>query len=81
MATIRLSSKGQILIPRSIRTANHWTTGQEFDVEMTPDGILLRPKSPFPPTTVDEVAGCLQYDGPTKTLDDMEQGLLTSSPA
>jgi len=76
MTTIRLSSKGQVIIPQSIRAANHWTTGQEFSIEMTQDGILLRPKSPFPRTTVDEVAGCLKYDGPAKTLADMEQGLM-----
>jgi len=76
MTTIRLSSKGQVIIPRAIRAANRWMTGQEFSIEITQDGILLRPKSPFPPTTVNEVAGFLQYDGPAKTQDEMEQGLM-----
>jgi len=29
----------------------------------------------FPPTTLDEVAGCLHYNGPPKTLMDMEDAI------
>ena len=46
METTRLSSKGQIIIPKAIRQAYKWPVGQEFLVEQTEQGILLRPKSP-----------------------------------
>ena len=31
--------------------------------------------SPFPVTTLDEVAGCLATTGPAKTLDEMNEGV------
>ena len=65
MATdiIRLSSKGQLVIPKAIRHSHGWDSGQQSTVEVTKDGILLRPASPFPVSTVEKVAGCLGYQG------------------
>jgi AbrB family looped-hinge helix DNA binding protein len=74
-ATTRLSSKGQVIIPKSIRQSYRWAIGQEFTVEDTGEGVLLRPKSSFPRTTVEEVAGCLKYSGPPKTLEEMEDAI------
>lgn len=71
----RLSSKGQVIIPKTLRETYHWVIGQEFIVEDTGNGILLRPKSPFPRTMVEEVAGCLNYTGQPKTLEDMEDAI------
>ena len=73
--TTRLSSKGQVIIPKTIRETYRWAMGQEFIVEDTGEGILLRPKSPFPQTTVEEVAGCLKYGGPERTLKQMEDAI------
>jgi AbrB family looped-hinge helix DNA binding protein len=71
----RLSSKGQVIIPRSIRQARRWTIGQEFVVEETGEGVLLRPQSSLPTTRLSEVVACLKYPGPTKTLEDMEDAI------
>jgi len=60
MATTRLSTKGQIILPKDIRTARAWGPGTEFTVEETTDGILLRPARRFPATSLDEVAGCMR---------------------
>ena len=30
METTRLSSKGQVIIPKTLRDAHHWLAGQEF---------------------------------------------------
>jgi AbrB family looped-hinge helix DNA binding protein len=59
METTRLSTKGQIILPKNIRTSRAWGPGTEFTVEETGDGILLRPAVRFPETSIDEVAGCL----------------------
>jgi AbrB family looped-hinge helix DNA binding protein len=75
MEITRLSSKGQIIIPKSIRNNNQWVIGQEFTIEDTTEGILLRPKSPFPRTHVEDVAGCLKYTGAPKTIEDMEEAI------
>jgi AbrB family looped-hinge helix DNA binding protein len=73
--TTRLSSKGQIIIPKSVRDAHGWTSGTEFAVEVTGEGILLRPKPAFEPTSLDAVAGCLEYAGPSLTVDDMARSI------
>lgn len=72
METTKLSSKGQVVLPSSIRTARKLQPGAEFSVEDTPEGVLLRPLKPFPATRVDEVFGSAGYRGPAKTLAQME---------
>ncbi|MFP5381230.1 MAG: AbrB/MazE/SpoVT family DNA-binding domain-containing protein [Gammaproteobacteria bacterium] len=75
METTRLSSKGQVILPKSVRESHHWLPGTEFMVEDTPDGVLLRPAKSFPPTRLEEVIGCTAYKGPAKTLQDMEDAI------
>lgn len=75
MNTTRLSSKGQIIIPKSIRDEYQWTAGVEFFVIDTADGILLKPKRPFPPQSLNNVAGCLHYQGAAKTTEEMEKAI------
>jgi AbrB family looped-hinge helix DNA binding protein len=60
METTQLSTKGQIVLPKSIRDAHAWRPGAKFTVEETKDGILLRPVPLFPRTTIDQVIGCLK---------------------
>lgn len=71
----RLSSKGQIIIPQSIREAHKWNAGLEFNVYDTEQGLLLRPNLPFRPVSVSEVRGCLEYEGRKKSLKEMEEGI------
>ena len=75
MNKTRLSSKGQIIIPKSSREAHHWETGQELVVIDTEEGVLLKPVRPAPHATLDELAGCLSYKGPAKSLEEMEQAI------
>jgi AbrB family looped-hinge helix DNA binding protein len=73
--TTRLSSKGQVVIPKSLRDAYHWQPGQEFVVLDTGDGLLLKEKLPFAPTSLDEVAGSLPASGAARTPAEMEQAI------
>ena len=75
MAKTRLSSKGQVIIPKSSRDTHHWEVGQELVVIDTEEGVLLKPARPFPVATLDELAGCLSYSGPAKSLEEMEQAI------
>jgi AbrB family looped-hinge helix DNA binding protein len=75
METTKLSSKGQVIIPKPFRAVHGWEPGQELVVINTNDGVLLKPKSPFQETNLEEVAACLSYSGKPKTLDDMEQAI------
>ena len=75
MSTTRLSSKGQVIIPKILRSRHHWEPGQELVAIDTEDGVLLRPASAFPVTTLREVAACLPFTGKAKTLEDMEAAI------
>lgn len=67
----RMSSKGQVVIPRAIRAARAWAPGLEFEVEETPDGLLLRPVPAFCQTRIEDVIGCVEYAGPRRSLAEM----------
>ncbi len=75
MNTTKLSSKGQVIIPKPLRTAHHWEAGQELIVVDLGDGLLLKPKMPFKKTSISEVASCLKYQGKPKSLDDMNSAI------
>lgn len=73
--TTRLTPQGEVALPESLRVARHWAVGQEFTVIVVDDGILLKPKPFFEPTTLEDVAGCLRYAGTPKTLKEMEHAI------
>ncbi len=75
MNTTRLSSKGQVIIPKPLRTAHHWEAGLELVVVDLGDGILLKPKTPFVETDISEVASCLKYRGKAKSLNEMKAAI------
>ena len=75
METTRLSTKGQIILPKNIRTSRAWKPGTEFTVEETRDGVLLRPLTRSPKTSLDEVAGYLRYTGKPKTIAQMDAAI------
>ena len=75
METTKLSSKGQVVLPLSIRRNQKWESGTQLTVEETAHGVLLRPAKPFPPTKFEDVFGCLQYKGKAKTLEEMDAAI------
>ena len=75
METTKLSTKGQIIIPKVIRKHYQWEAGQELLVQGTKDGVLLKPKKPFVENTLSEVAGCLAFSGKAKSIKEMEEGI------
>jgi AbrB family looped-hinge helix DNA binding protein len=75
METTRLSSKGQVIIPKALRDAHAWLPGLEFVVIDTAEGLLLRPKRPFAPTTIADVAGCLPFEGEARSVEEMDEAI------
>jgi len=73
--TTKLSTKGQVILPKTIRDAHRWNPGTEFQVQEVHDGVLLRPVKLFPPARFEEVAGCLHYTGRPKTVEDMRRAI------
>ena len=75
MEITRLSSKGQIILPKSVRDAHHWGPGVEFEIEDRAEGVLLRPRKRFAATQLNEVIGCTGYRGPAKSLEEMDAAI------
>jgi AbrB family looped-hinge helix DNA binding protein len=75
MDRTRLSSKGQVIIPKSLRDSHHWQVGQELEVIDVGDGMLLKPVSKAQAASLDDLYACLQYRGQPKTLEQMEQAI------
>ncbi len=75
MDTTRLSSKGQLVLPKAIRDADDWAEGTEFSVERVPEGVLLRPLRTLPVTRLEDVIGCAGYRGRPRSLADMERAI------
>lgn len=75
MNLIRLSSKGQIVIPKAIRDKHHWREGQELEVIESDDGLVLKGKRPFNRADLKDVAGCLPYNGKAKTVEEMDAAI------
>jgi AbrB family looped-hinge helix DNA binding protein len=67
METTRLSSKGQVIIPASVRNARRWASGMDFLVIDTADGVLLKPKPPFSATQLADVAGMFKDKVPARS--------------
>lgn len=63
METVKLSSKGQIVIPKNIRDNLHLQPGTEFVISTTATGLTLTPTTLFPKVTAREVRGFLAKRG------------------
>jgi AbrB family looped-hinge helix DNA binding protein len=63
METVKLSSKGQIVIPKNMRDDLHLPPGTEFVISMTATGLALTPTTLFPKATAREVRGFLAKRG------------------
>ena len=71
MATVTLSSKGQLVIPKQVRTLANISAGASLQVRYLGGEIRLRPVAQPGITTLDEVAGCLA-NASRKRLTDAE---------
>jgi AbrB family looped-hinge helix DNA binding protein len=74
-STTTLSTKGQVVLPKSIRERRRWGPGTRLLVEDTPEGVLLKPAPLFPPTRPEDVYGMLKYSGPPKTIEEMDAAI------
>jgi len=71
METVKLSTKGQIVIPKDIRESHHLAAGTEFVIAFMGDEIRLKPIPVFPTTHAEEGMGFLARKG-RKPLSDEE---------
>lgn len=80
MQTTTLSSKGQVIIPKTLRTALRWAPGTQLEVHDTPEGVLLRPAAVATKASLPEGLAAIRrrvaYAGPTVSLKDMDAAVL-----
>jgi AbrB family looped-hinge helix DNA binding protein len=62
--TIRISTKGQVILPESVRRNRQWQAGTRLVVE---------------PKRSDEVFGALKVSGAHKTLEEMDAGVIAEA--
>ena len=77
--TTKVSTEGQVLLPKFIRQDRRWSPGTRLIVEDTPDGVLLKAAPVFEPTRSDDVYGSLPSTGGPKTLDEMEASIVAEA--
>lgn len=70
METVRMSSKGQIVIPKAMRDSHHLQPGVEFVITEEGNGLRLVPVASVKQATVDEVGGILHRAGRVPMSDD-----------
>ncbi|MEA5569387.1 AbrB/MazE/SpoVT family DNA-binding domain-containing protein [Anabaena sp. UHCC 0399] len=75
MEIAKVSNQGKVILPEELLKASGWKIGQELIAINMGDGILLKPKKPFAETTLNDVAGCLKYQGAPKSLEDMNDAI------
>lgn len=83
-ARARLSSKGQLVIPKPVRDAHGWKEGMEFEFIETGKGITLQPVQEhdprFPPITWEEfLASRIKIDHPFPTDEEIEETMLSEA--
>ncbi|EHK56050.1 AbrB/MazE/SpoVT family DNA-binding domain-containing protein [Allomesorhizobium alhagi] len=76
-ARVRISSKGQLVLPKAVRDQFGLVAGSEVNIESTGSSIVLTPlrRKVRRKYTVDEVAGMLKYDGPPVSVRDMDRAV------
>lgn len=77
--TTVISTKGQVILPKTIRRQRRWDAGTRLLVEDTPEGVLLKQASVFSKTRPEDVFASLPHSGPPKTIEDMEAGIVAEA--
>lgn len=63
-ATITLSSKGQVVIPKEIRDELHWEAGTELTLIANASGVTLKAVPKKTGRNMADLIGMLKHDGP-----------------
>ncbi|MBA4758468.1 AbrB/MazE/SpoVT family DNA-binding domain-containing protein [Sphingosinicella sp.] len=79
-ARTRLSAKGQVVIPKDVRTQLGLAEGQELDVITVNGGVLLRPVQQKSGRSFDELLADFRsrvppYKGPPISIEEMDEAV------
>jgi AbrB family looped-hinge helix DNA binding protein len=76
----RVSTKGQVILPKAVRERHGWSAGTVLEIVDGPKGVTLKAAQTAPViarTRPADVFGMLKqfYDGPPKTIQDMNAAI------
>jgi AbrB family looped-hinge helix DNA binding protein len=72
----RISTKGQVVLPKAIRDKRGFGPGAELIVEERPEGVLLRPAPKAGATRYEDVRGSLGPVDRVVSIEEMHEGVL-----
>ncbi len=72
---IKLSSKGQFVLPKPIRDRHHWKEGTEFVIIDRGSELVIKPTRIFPPTELEPLDAAPVYRGRPLSLEEMDQAI------
>ncbi|MBX3568984.1 MAG: AbrB/MazE/SpoVT family DNA-binding domain-containing protein [Rhizobiaceae bacterium] len=80
-ARARISSKGQLVVPKAVRDAHGWSEGTELEFVDNGDEVflqLVKKAAPrFPKTDWSEFRALrIKHDGPPVTIEEMDAAVL-----
>jgi len=79
METVKLSSKGQFILPKAIRDRHHWETGTEFIIIDRGEELVIRPSRVFTGTELESPETPSIYSGKSLSLEDMDRAVLAEA--
>lgn len=71
VATITLSSKGQVVIPKEIRDELHWDAGTQITLVSSASGVTLKAVPKKTGRRLEDLIGMLKHDGPPLSTEDL----------
>ncbi len=71
----RLSTKGQLVLPRAICAAHNWQPGTEFEVLDRSDGVTLKELKRKGTIKLADLLGIARYKGPRKSIREMDAAI------
>jgi AbrB family looped-hinge helix DNA binding protein len=78
-AQTRVSTKGQVVLPKAIRDRRNWTPGTALTIEDRPEGVLLKASPSFAPTKVEDVFGRLGPVDRALTIEEMDAAVMAEA--
>ncbi len=79
METIRLSTKGQFILPKAIRDRHHWKAGTEFVIIDRGAELVIKPAKVFPPTELEPLDTKQVYQGRPLSPEEMEKAVMVEA--
>ena len=72
METMRLSSKGQLVIPKTIRDLHNWGSDTELVIIDAGSEVIIKQGKPFPATTLEAPGSPSIYKGKPLSLEEID---------